>query len=346
MSLPAETESSNKMASLVKDLIEAGIHFGQRRSNWNPKMAPYIFGLRNKIHIVDIRQTLRGLLLAKKYLTRIVADGKQVCFVGTKRQARAAVEKYATDVGMPYVNERWVGGTLTNYRTIRERLKRLDELERLVSSGEIENYSKKMASHLERERRKITRNLQGIRNMDKHPGCLVIIDVNREINALRESRSLNITTIALVDTDGDPDLVDIPIPGNDDSMRSIDVVMRELCEAVGAGKALRTSDTEDQEAPEEQASHRRSTRAMFSADRTPPPQGSLAAEPTGRPPRPEGSQEQSVPPSPEGDIKKDGPRHPEGGLNDSELAGSQRPGPASEPASPAPPKTKVANTTD
>ncbi len=142
VSLPAETESSNKMAALVKDLIEAGIHFGQRRSNWNPKMAPYIFGLRNKIHIIDIRQTLRGLLLAKKYLSRTVADGKQVCFVGTKRQARAAVEKYASDVGMPYVTERWVGGTLTNSRTIRERLKRLDELERLVSSGEIDNYSK------------------------------------------------------------------------------------------------------------------------------------------------------------------------------------------------------------
>ncbi len=154
------------MASLVKDLIEAGIHFGQRRSNWNPKMKPYIFGLRNKIHIVDIRQSVRGLLLAKKFIQKVAAEGKDVCFVGTKRQARAAVEKYAKDVNMPWVIERWVGGTLTNYRTIRERLKRLEELEQLVESGEIENYSKKMASQLHREQRKITRNLQGIRNMD------------------------------------------------------------------------------------------------------------------------------------------------------------------------------------
>ena len=256
------------MATLVKDLIEAGIHFGQRRSNWNPKMKPYIFGLRNKIHVVDIRQTVRGLLLAKKFIQKTVAEGQDVCFVGTKRQARAAVEKYATDVGMPWVTERWVGGTLTNYRTIRERLKRLVELEQLEETGEIENYSKKMASQLLRERKKITRNLQGIRNMEKHPGCLVIIDVNREMNALREARILGIPTIALIDTDGDPDLVDIPIPGNDDSMRSIDVIVRELCEAVTLGKTGRAGG--EVEPPETetttQTGRRRSLRTMFRSD--------------------------------------------------------------------------------
>ncbi len=258
------------MSTLVKDLIEAGIHFGQRRSNWNPKMKPYIFGLRNKIHIVDIRQTVRGLLLAKKFIQQTVAEGKDVCFVGTKRQARAAVEKHAMDVGMPWVTERWVGGTLTNYRTIRERLKRLVELEQLDASGEIENYSKKMASQLSRERKKITRNLQGIRDMEKHPGCLVIVDVNREVNALREARSLGIPTIALIDTDGDPDLVDIPIPGNDDSMRSIDVIVRELCKAVRLGKTGRAGETETPE-PEAttQTDQRRSTRARFRADDAP-----------------------------------------------------------------------------
>jgi small subunit ribosomal protein S2 len=261
------------VATIVKDLIEAGIHFGQRRSNWNPKMKPYIYGLRNKIHIVDIRETVKGLLLAKRFVQRTVAEGKDVCFVGTKRQARAAVEKYAQDVGMPYVAERWLGGTLTNYRTIRERLARLVELEKLVESGEIENYSKKMASQLLREQRKITRNLQGIRNMDKHPGCLVVIDVNREINALREARSLGIPTIALIDTDGDPDLVDLPIPGNDDSMRSIEVVIRELCEAVTAGKAGRTAEGEAEKAPEEdagQTARRRSSRAMYRAGQQAP----------------------------------------------------------------------------
>jgi len=259
--------------SIVKDLIEAGIHFGQRRSNWNPKMKPYIFGLRNKIHVVDIRETVRGLLLAKKFIQRTVAEGKDICFVGTKRQARAAVEQYAKDVGMPWVTERWVGGTLTNSRTIRERLKRLVELEELEESGEIEHYSKKMASQLLRERRKITRNLQGIRNMDKHPGCLVIIDVNRETNALREARSLGIPTIALIDTDGDPDLVDIPIPGNDDSMRSIDVIVRELCEAVKLGKTGRVQQT-DEPAPETpaEAGRRRSPRSMFRSDDAPSPE--------------------------------------------------------------------------
>ncbi len=261
------------MPSIVKDLIEAGIHFGQRRSNWNPKMKPYIFGLRNKIHIVDIRQSVRGLLLAKKFIQQTVAEGKDVCFVGTKRQARAAVAQYAKDVGMPWVTERWVGGTLTNYRTIRERLKRLEELEELEQSGEIENYSKKMASQLVRERRKINRNLEGIRNMSKHPGCLVVIDVNRETNALREARSLGIPTIALIDTDGGPDLVDIPIPGNDDSMRSIDVIVRELCEAVRLGKTGRTQQADapvTETSPE--TAGRRSLRSMFRSDDAPSPE--------------------------------------------------------------------------
>jgi len=257
--------------SLVKDLIEAGIHFGQRRSNWNPKMGPYIFGERNKIHIIDIRQTIKGLLLAKRFVQSTVAEGKDVCFIGTKRQARASVEKYATETGMPYVTERWLGGTLTNFRTIRERLKRLEELERLVDSGEIETYSKKMTSQLLREKRKITRNLQGIRTMNKLPGALIVVDMWREINALREARGLGIPTICLIDTDGDPDLVDIPIPGNDDSMRSIEVVIRELCEAVTKGKSgyaaasKAAGDGGDEAAP---APRRRSSRSQFRSDET------------------------------------------------------------------------------
>jgi len=253
--------------SLVRDLIEAGIHFGQRRSSWNPKMGPYIFGTRNKIHIIDIRQTIKGLLLAKRYVQTAVAEGKDVCFVGTKRQARASVEKYAQDVGMPYVIERWLGGTLTNFRTIRERLKRLEELERLVESGEIETYSKKMTSQLLREKRKITRNLQGIRNMNKLPGALIVIDVNREINAILEARSLGIPTICLIDTDGNPDVVDIPVPGNDDSMRSIEVVIRELCDAVTRGKAGRGAAEKGAEEEEAQPpQRRRSTRSRYRAE--------------------------------------------------------------------------------
>lgn len=254
--------------SLVQDLIEAGIHFGQRRSSWNPKMRPYIYGTRNQIHIIDIRQTIKGLLLAKKFVQKVVSDGKDVCFVGTKRQARAAVEKYTADVKMPYVTERWLGGTLTNFRTIRERLKRLEELEKLVETGEIDSYSKKMTSQLLREKRKITRNLQGVRNMSKLPGALVVIDVTREQNALREARGLGIPTICLVDTDGDPDLVDLPIPGNDDSMRSIDVIVRELCQSVAQGKSAQSVANEgaDSEDDGDANQRRRSGRSQYRAD--------------------------------------------------------------------------------
>ena len=157
--------------SIVKELIEAGIHFGQRRSNWNPKMRPYIFATRNQIHIIDIKETIKGLLLARKLIQKVTAEGKDVVFVGTKRQSQAAIEKYCTDIGMPYVTERWLGGTLTNFRTIRERLKRLEELEKLIESGEIRSYSKKMESQLLREQKKIFRNLNGIRTMNNLPGC-------------------------------------------------------------------------------------------------------------------------------------------------------------------------------
>ena len=230
--------------TLVQDLLDAGIHFGQRRSGWNPRMKPYIWGQRNRIHIIDIRETVKGLLTAAKFVQRTVGEGRDVCFVGTKRQAKGAIEQHAGDVNMPWVVERWLGGTLTNFRTIRERLKRLEELEALVESGEIETYSKKRASQLQREKRKITRNLQGIRNMNKLPGAMVVIDTARETNALREARTLGIPTIGLVDTDGDPSLVDIPIPGTDDSMRSIDVIVRYLTAAVQAGKAGTTAANE------------------------------------------------------------------------------------------------------
>jgi len=271
-------------SSLVKDLIDAGIHFGQRRSNWNPKMGKYIFGERNKIHIIDIRETMKGLLLAEKFIQKVVSEGRDVCFVGTKRQARGSIEKYAADVGMPYVIERWLGGTLTNFRTIRERLKRLIELERLEETGEIQSYSKKMTSQLGREKKKIFRNLAGIRTMTQLPGAIVVVDVTRELNCLREARTLGIPTICLIDTDGDPDFADIPIPGNDDSMRSIEVVVRHLCEAVNRGKSARVvSDRASGGSGEDDGSassgvrptsRRRSSTAAFRS-------ASAAAEPAG-----------------------------------------------------------------
>ena len=288
------------MSSLVNDLIEAGIHFGQARSGWNPKMAPYIFGVRNKIHIIDIRESIKGLLLAKKFIQRVVGSGKDICLVGTKRQARPAIEKYAHDVSMPYVTERWLGGTLTNFRTIRERLKRLQELEALVESGEIESYSKKMTSQLMREKAKIHRNLNGIRHMNKLPGALFVIDVTRERNALHEARSLGIPTICLIDTDGDPDLVDLPIPGNDDSMRSIDVILREICASITAGKTTRPDAKEgadDQARSAADASTRRprSSRSQYRADA--PPEAAPAPIPVSVPPMPATAPPVSSPPA-------------------------------------------------
>ncbi len=257
-------------SSLVEDLIESGIHFGQRASGWNPKMAPYIYGKRNGIHIIDIKETVKGLLLAKKFIQRTVADGKDVCFVGTKRQAKSVLEERVSTVKMHYVTERWLGGTLTNFRTIRSRLKRLEELEAIEQKDNFESYSKKMESRLRREMAKIKRNLEGIRNMNKLPGAMVVIDVRRETNALREARKLGIPTVSLIDTDGDPDMVDIPIPGNDDSMRAIDVVMRELCAAIADGMQGRQASAEGADSGKsdgsEQQPKRRSSRSQFRAE--------------------------------------------------------------------------------
>ncbi len=222
---------------LVKQLIEAGVHFGHRASRWNPKMRPYIYGRRNLIHIIDVRETIRGLIRARKYLTQVASAGSLVLFVGTKRQAAETVEREASRCGMPYVNDRWLGGTLTNFRTIRSRLTRLEHLEKMKETDEISQYSKKMQSALSREYRKMYRNLNGIRTMNRLPECMVIIDPKKEKNAVSEARKQGVTTVALIDTDCDPDLVDLPIPGNDDSIRSIELVLQQLASAVIEGKA-------------------------------------------------------------------------------------------------------------
>jgi small subunit ribosomal protein S2 len=224
------------MSTLVKELVEAGVHYGHRASRWNPKMRPYIYARRNLIHIVDVRETVRGLLRVKKYLTQLASRNGLVLFVGTKRQAAETVQREAERCGMPYVNDRWLGGTLTNFRTIRDRLSRLEELERIRESDEINTYSKKMQSALGREYRKMFRNLNGIRTMSRLPECLVLIDPKKEKNAVSEARKVGIATVALIDTDCDPDLIDLPIPGNDDSMRSIEIVVRMLADAILAGK--------------------------------------------------------------------------------------------------------------
>src|SRR3954451_17026705 len=255
---------ATNQAELVKALIDAGVHSGHRVSRWNPKMQPYIHGKRNMIHLIDVRETLKGLLLAKRLVAQQVAGGKDILFVGTKRQARHAIEEESKRCGMHYVSERWLGGTLTNFRTIRARLARLEELEKLWESGQIETYSKKMKSTLDRERTKIKTNLEGIRRMTQMPGLMFIVDTRREHIAVKEAKKLGVKTIALIDTDSDPDLIDLPIPGNDDAMRAIELVMHELAEAVIEGKSGRGDKT----AAEGDAAQprRRSTRSQFRAE--------------------------------------------------------------------------------
>ncbi len=220
----------------VQELIDAGVHFGHRASMWNPKMRPYVYGRRKLIHIIDVRETVRGILRAKKYLRQVTAQGSLVLFVGTKRQATETVKAEASRCGMPYVAERWLGGTLTNFATIRSRLKRLEELESIIEGEELNTYSKKMQSSLQREYRKMYRNLNGIRDMNRFPEAMVIIDPKKEKNAVKEAQKLGIVTVALIDTDSDPDEIDLPIPGNDDSIRSIEVVMRCLADAIEEGR--------------------------------------------------------------------------------------------------------------
>ncbi|HEX8325249.1 MAG TPA: 30S ribosomal protein S2 [Tepidisphaeraceae bacterium] len=246
---------------LVKALIDAGVHFGNPASRWNPRMEPYIQGKRGNVHIINIKETVKGLLLAKKLIQNTVAAGKDIMFVGTKRQARMAIVDEANRCGMHYVSERWLGGTLTNFRTIRDRLKRLEQLEKLWATGEIESYSKKMKATLNREMVKIQSNLGGIRKMDKLPGIIFLIDTKREHIAVNEAKKLGVKTIALIDTDGDPSQIDLPIPGNDDAMRAIALVVSQLADAVIEGKAGRTAG--NQPGPD---AARRSQRAAFKAD--------------------------------------------------------------------------------
>jgi small subunit ribosomal protein S2 len=258
----------------VKDLLDAGVHYGHRASRWNPKMRPYIYGKRNLIHIIDLRETMRGLLRAHRYLSQVTSKGNLVLFVGTKRQAKEIIEREATRCGMPYVSERWLGGTLTNYKTIRGRLNRLQELEQMwLAAGEnpnkidiqayiasmmnesgkldphkapetslIKTYSKKMISTLSRELMKIRRNLQGIREMKRLPDALIVIDPKREYIAVKEAQRMGIPTVALIDTDSDPDPVDLPIPGNDDSIRSIEMIAAKLADAILEGRAALPAD--------------------------------------------------------------------------------------------------------
>ena len=224
----------------AQDLIEAGVHYGHQASRWNPKMKPYIHGKRHKIHIINLEETIKGLFRATHFLRQLAATGGEVLFLGTKKQIRAVVEAEAAKCGMPAVTERWIGGTLTNFSTVRERLTRLVELEQLESSGALERYKKKAQASMRREMKKIRRNLEGVRMLSGLPSAMVVIDPRREENAIKEAARMNVPVICILDTDCDPHLADIVIPANDDAMSSVQLIMGQLADAVMEGR--RTCD--------------------------------------------------------------------------------------------------------
>lgn len=221
----------------VQELIDAGVHFGHQARRWNPKMKPFIHGKRHNVHLIDLKQTIRGLFQATHFLRQLASSGVQVLFVGTKRQIRTAVEAEAQRCGMPAITERWIGGSLTNFSTVREQLGRLEELEAMEADGTMERHKKKAQAMLRREMRKIQRNLEGLRTLHGMPGAMVVVDPRREEIAMREAQRMNVPVIAILDTDCDPSLADIVIPGNDDAVSSVQLLLSRLAEAVIEGRA-------------------------------------------------------------------------------------------------------------
>lgn len=234
----------------IKELLEAGVHFGHQTRRWNPKMKPYIYGERNGNHIIDLRQTLTQVEAASEYLKELVSQGGTVLFVGTKKQVQAPIADAANSAGMPYVNFRWLGGMLTNFATIQKRIFYMKELERMEASNEVAALSKRERLSISRELGKLQQTLGGVREMTKAPDAIFIVDVNTEHTAVKEAARLGITTLALVDSNCDPDHIDYVIPGNDDAIRAAALVAGALAEACRAGKGVdqKESDFEVEDA--------------------------------------------------------------------------------------------------
>jgi len=227
---------SNVPLVTAQELIDAGVHYGHQASRWNPKMKPFIHGKRHKIHVINLEETIRGLYRATHFLRHLAATGAQIMFLGTKKQIRPVVDAEAKKCSMPSVTERWIGGTLTNFATVRDRLGRLIDLEQLETTGGIEKYKKKDQSTMRREMKRIRRNLEGVRELHGLPGALVVIDPRREDNAMREAKRMNVPVVCVLDTDCDPSLADIVIPANDDAMSSVQLILGKLSEAVMEGR--------------------------------------------------------------------------------------------------------------
>jgi len=232
----------------MKQMLETGVHFGHQTRRWNPKMRPYIFGARNGVHIIDLQQTVKLFRVAHDKLVDTVAKGGKVLFVGTKRQAQEAVAAEAARVGQPYVTNRWMGGTLTNFVTIQKSIERLKKLEAMFADGSINRYQKKEILSFQRELDKLNATLGGIKDMDSLPQLAFIIDPHREDIAVKECRKLGIPIVAVTDTNCDPDLIDFIIPGNDDAIRAIKLFVNAMAEACAEGSAMRKEGDEEPEA--------------------------------------------------------------------------------------------------
>jgi small subunit ribosomal protein S2 len=221
----------------VKELLDAGVHFGHQTKRWNPKMKPFIFDARNGIHIIDLSKTLNQLEAACNFLGDTVRKGGKVLFVGTKKQAQQAVRETAKECGQYFVTERWLGGTLTNFATIKRSIARLKHIEKMEADGTINNYVKQEQSVIRREAARLVKFFDGIRSMDKLPGAMFVVDIKREHNAVAEARRLKIPVVAIVDTNCDPDLVDFPVAGNDDAIRSVRMVLATIGQIITQGHA-------------------------------------------------------------------------------------------------------------
>jgi small subunit ribosomal protein S2 len=221
----------------VKELLEAGVHFGHQTKRWNPKMKPFIFDARNGIHIIDLSKSLTQLEAACDFLTTTVSKGGRVLFVGTKKQAQQAVKDTAKECGQFYVTERWLGGTLTNFQTIKRSIARLKAIEKMEADGSINDYVKQEQSMIRREAARLVKYFDGIRAMDKYPACMFVVDIKREHNAVAEAIRLKIPVVAIVDTNCDPDLVNYPIAGNDDAIRSVRMILQTICATVTRAQA-------------------------------------------------------------------------------------------------------------
>jgi small subunit ribosomal protein S2 len=235
-----QSKEKNKMAQIsMKQMLEAGVHFGHQTKRWNPKMKPYIFGARNGIYIVDLQKTVRYFKTAYEFIQETVANGEKVLFVGTKKQAQDAIKEEALRADQFFINNRWLGGMLTNFATIKASIDRLKKIEAMVADGTIEQYTKKEALQIEREREKLEKNLGGIKNMAKLPGAIFIVDPKKEAIAVQEANRLGIPVVAVVDTNCDPDNIDYVIPGNDDAIRAIRLFASKVADACAEGSQQR-----------------------------------------------------------------------------------------------------------